>query len=1046
VTISLHVLLDYCTTITYYLANQNLEMTSNVPKFTSFRPKPKAIPEPPKEAPTPPEPKTVTKTSKSKSSSHRTESRAPEKRKSERDAPASKDFFSDRRGDPDILRYGTLNTSEIPAYRRAGYGCVLGLDPNLKIDRERSSQTKIYITPAKGRRQERLLTGKRAAYEDRRTLRFINSNETRASEEVLDFIPVSNSHKRKHDNSEDEENPDTEFDYRGITRDSSQPLDPDTQYDSGNEVSTTGSEITKKNTALVRKTREFPEDIQAWIDFIEHQEAMLSLDTPTVALTDASKRQLADVRIPIYEEALKKVGSAPDNQVLLYIGLLREARKSWNEAKLISRWKDVLQKYPGNGQLWLMFLDLVQSSFGGFKYEGCRATYLECLQALRTASKNVDLELILHVFIRATSMMQAAGYQELAIAIWQAVLERSLGGATAGVTSERDLELFESFWETEVPRIGEDGAYGWREILPDDRDSLPPSTPLLSRNQADSDFEDFQKRETELISRMRYPGHTEDENADDDAFHTVFYVDIEEYLKILSADASITLVLEAFLCFCGLPPLPRPAEHQRTWWNDPFLSHIAVRSMDSENAQSEEMDPFAQKVQRYLACNSQSMQMTSDLLFDQDFALDGVRLDTDFVRRILNLIAEDVGNDDIIGEYLLAFELRHYPLEVFKTAKTLLKNRPTSQRLYHAYGLVESRRGKSEKANQVFSMALSMGDTGSHETLHLLSSWVWEALRAGDQYDALWRLTSPRGKLPVLSHRAQYPDSTRVNAASATLSEACEKALLRNDYPSAVIGTSLLALLDYLHNTSDPSLALAAHQRLTSYFDSHTLPASPYSELNAQATARFLIYHVTHTPIVKPALLRTAIEPLITLFPNNTILLSLYAANEARFAIDDRVRSVMHQSALHSSDATSVSGWAFAIRFEELRGEIAATAHSVRAVYKRATHADSSGAHSPVLWTSYLRFELKQLELERAKTRDRRPGKDGKKRSWESRLEEAENRVKETFYEALRRMPWCKDYMMLAFTEVRRVFGEEDLAKVYGVMMEKEIRVYVEVE
>jgi hypothetical protein len=1026
-------------------------MASNVPKFASFRPKPKATPEPPKTASTPPEPEpepaTVAKRWKSKAISHRAESRALEQPKAARDTPSSKEFFSDRRGDPDILRYGTLNTSDIPAYRRTGYGCVLGLNPNQKIDRERSTQTKIYITPATQRRQERLLTGKRAAYEDRRTLRFIKSNNTQASQEVLDFISVSSTRKRKHEDSEDEGEEDTEFDYRGITRDSSQPKDPDTQYDSEHDNFTAGSETTKKNTELVRRTREFPESFQAWVDFIEHQEAMLSLDNPTVALTDASKRQLADARIPIYEEALKKVRNDPDNQVQLYIGLLKEARKSWNEAKLISRWREVLQKHPENAQLWLMFLDFMQSSFSGFKYEICRATFLECLQTLRTASKDVDLELILHIFIRATSMIQSAGYQELAIAIWQAVLERSLGQVTGTVTPHDDLQYFEGFWESETPRIGEIGAHGWREVLPVDGTTITSTEPLLSKAPADSMFEDFRKRETDAITKMRYPGRTEDEIGEDDAFHTVFFVDIKEYLEILPTGASITLVVEAFLCFCGLPPLPRAAEHQRAWWNDPFLSHVVVPSIPYGYPQSAETDPFVQKYQRYLTCDLWSMQMTSDLLFEHEFPLDGVRLSADFVRRILKLVAENVNNDDILGEYLLAFELQHFPSDAFKTAKQLLKSRPTSQRLYHAYGLLESRRGKSDKANQVFSMALSMGGTGTYESLKLLSSWVWETLHNGGRDEALWRLTSISGKLQTKPRGELHPDPGSISAASTSLSEACEKALLRQDYPYAVLATSLLALLDYLINANNASNALATHQRLSSYFAPHKLSSSPSAELNAQATAHFLIHHVTHAQIVKPALIRTALEPLISLFPANTILLALYAANEARFAIDDRVRSIMQQSALRGSDATSAAGWSFAIRFETLRGEIAgSTAHSIRALYKRATHVDAAGAHSPALWSAYLRFEVEQAEIEKLKTKDKRPGRDGKKRSWESRLEEAESRVKETFYAGLRMVPWCKDFMMLGFTELRGVLGEEDLKKVYGVMMEKELRVYVEVE
>jgi hypothetical protein len=267
--------------------------------------------------------------------------------------------------------------------------------------------------------------------------------------------------------------------------------------------------------------------------------------------------------------------------------------------------------------------------------------------------------------------------------------------------------------------------------------------------------------------------------------------------------------------------------------------------------------------------------------------------------------------------------------------------------------------------------------------------------------------------------------------ARSILSEACEKALLRQDFPSAVVSTSLLALYGYLSDNRNAEAAITAHQNLSTWFALHKLSTSPHAELNAQAIARLLTYHVTHAPIVKPALIRSALEPLITSFPDNTILLSLYAANEARFSIDDRVRGIMHRSALHASDSMTVAGWCFAIHFETLRGEIAGTAHSIRALHKRATHADASGAHAPALWGMYLRFEIAQLQSERA-----RNGKVG----------EAEARVKETFYQGLRSVPWCKDFVMVAFTEAGGVFGEEEAWKVYRVIQEKEVRVYVELD
>jgi hypothetical protein len=1019
-------------------------MSSNVPKFASFRPKPKPAAEPPTERATP-EVKAKDR-SKSKAPPERLESRAPEPSKVsnvERDVSSSKLYFSDRRGDQDILKYGALNRYDIPAYRRSGHGYVLGLSLDQKIDRERSSHSKIYLTPTIRQRQERILAGKHVPRESSRTLRIVQSNDKQTIEEGHDFIAVSASRQRRHDDSDDEvddRDGKGDLDYRGIERDRSHPLDPDIQYDDEIEDDTHVSELTKKNSELVRKTRESPGEMQVWLDFIEHQEAMMSLDRTTLELSDAARRQLADLRIPIYEEALKKVVDNADAHAHLYKGLLTEAQKLWTDAKLETKWTEVLTLHPTSTDLWLMYLDYIQSNFARFKYESCRTSFSKCLETLM-ASKAVAVEFILHIFIRMTAMIHGAGYQELALAIWQAVLEITLSPPATAV----EWEAFEGSWEVDAPRIGEVGGGGWREVTAVMDDEIPLNDySLRPRGHADSVFEDFRKREVESIGKLRYPGRITEDDITDDAFHTIFFADIESYLKIVPTQTPISLILEAFLCFCGLPELPRVSRHQRAWWSDPFLSSSSTRTLSPQD-QDPSSDSFSHKLKRLLACGVTSTQMTSDFLFDHNFSLDNIRLSPEFVRRILKLVATESG-DEVIGEYLLAFEHRHFPADVVKTAKQLLKAQPTSQRLYYAYGLVESRRGKSDKANQVFSMALSMGDTGTYESLLLFHSWVWQALESNDTISAMWRLTSPNGKLPPRLNPELPPNPDSLSTASLHLSSTCEKALLRNDFPSAVTCTSIHSILTYLrsNHSLDPSLAI--HKGLSNWFTSHTLLTSPYSELNAQAIAKLLTYHISHAPIVKPAQIRLALEPLVALFPNNTVLLSVYAANEARFAIDDRVRSILYNPALEGGKGRSTAGWSFAIHFEKGKGDTGATSHSVRSLYKRSTHPDSSAAHSPALWNSYLDFEIEQLRSERASMMGRRQGEE-RNRAWEKRLDEAGSRVKEVFYQGLRAVPWCKDFYMRGFNrDFKDILGEEGMRRVYGVMGEKEMRIYVEVE
>ncbi|RMZ68625.1 hypothetical protein GMOD_00008351 [Pyrenophora seminiperda CCB06] len=1007
-------------------------MASNVPKFTSFRPKPKAAAEPPKD----PQHKKVEQPLNDKS----TRPHSPSRKSRERDAAASKDYFRDRRGDLDIVRYGTLNRYDIPSYRRFGHGCVLGISTDRKIDREYTTEKAIYITPARGKRQKRLLIDKHAKHSSGRALKVVKLN---AGDNELhqDFILLSANGKRIHSDSDDQDEAIQETDYRRIEgANSAELVDTDMQYESDVDVAI-DVEVTRKNASLVRQTREHPEDVTGWLALIAHQEAMLKFERPSVELTPSDTAHLADIRISTYKEALKKTGKDHDAQLKLYTGLLKEAERAWDGAKLASEWKEVLERYPENMELWMMHLDFVQSTFTRYKYEDCRSLFLKCMKALGTSASDISPSATLHVLLRLTSMTHSAGYQELALAIWQALLEFHL----MRPEGDASMEAFESFWDSEVPRIGEPGAKGWNHYSPSDDATPADFPPLQEKHLSISFFEDFQEREMDATTKLRFPGRAADNLAEDDAFHTIFFDDLKPCLEVVPHNPSVVLLVDAFLCFCGLPPLAIP-NIQRGWWSDPFVQHHwqSISSVDVSTH-------FTQTLKRFSECPARSFQMTTEILFQQNFSLGGINLSANFVRRLLKLlVSEPMRDTEVFGEYLLAFECQNFPKEAFKTAKRLLKGQPMHSRVYNAYGLVEASLGNSAKADQVFHAVLFMGhgDTASltPETLQVFSNWVWEALQRGEQTEALWRLVSPRTSLPPQhSARNAHPDNTFIHIARITLMEMSERALLDQDYVTAIRSNALLALIAYLSNDCNAEQALEIHRGLSAWFVSHKLSKSPSAEIHAQELARFLTYHVTHAPIVKPSLIRNTVEPLISHFPNNTILLSLYAANEARFSIDDRVRGIMNQNALLSSKERSIAGWAFAIHYEMLKGEISgSTSHSIRALYKRAT--DSTGAHCPALWKAYIHFELTQLEKERVKRPHKSSRQEARKSNWGARVEEAEQRLKDTFYAGLRNLPWCKEYIMLVFTDAKDVFGDEEKWKLSRVMLEKELRLYVELD
>lgn len=280
-------------------------MASTVPKFTSFRPKPKAptISEEPSGPSSAVHETSQSRDAKKKAPSRSELSRSSNAPRTDHSTVPSKSYFSDRRGDPEVLRYGTLNRSDIPIYRRFGYGFILGLNHDQKIDRDQSSQTKVYITPATRRRQQRLLTAKNVPKDGSRALRIITSGAKKSGTESEDFIQFSSTRRKRPGDGDEDEDDVLELDYRAIERDQDRPLDSDTEYDAEVEGVTIDSERTIKNSELIRKTRTSPSELQVWLDFIEHQEAMMSLGHASSELNDAGRLQLADVRIPIYEEA-----------------------------------------------------------------------------------------------------------------------------------------------------------------------------------------------------------------------------------------------------------------------------------------------------------------------------------------------------------------------------------------------------------------------------------------------------------------------------------------------------------------------------------------------------------------------------------------------------------------------------------------------------------------------------------------------------------------------------------------------------------------------
>lgn len=242
------------------------------------------------------------------------------------------------------------------------------------------------------------------------------------------------------------------------------------------------------------------------------------------------------------------------------------------------------------------------------------------------------------------------------------------------------------------------------------------------------------------------------------------------------------------------------------------------------------------------------------------------------------------------------------------------------------------------------------------------------------------------------------------------------------------------------------------------------------TEILHQARAKLLFFHrKTKSAQLRPIEIRHILQESISLFPNNTIFLSLLVWNESRFNVLDRIRNVHlltnDSEARYSFDSDSalsatalqpvpITTHLLSIWSELCRPTWAgSTHHSTRAAFEKVLYDNSnhnsqrsggqqlrnssgmeSAQSSAMIWKLYIIFETYC-------TRDI-------------------GAAKAVFYRAIRACPWSKQLFMLAFqylqddVEHRMVpvssgstgFLFDDLRQLYQAMTEKQLRIHVNIE
>lgn len=678
-------------------------------------------------------------------------------------------FIIDTKGDRYNVLYGTLHRYSIPEYRRFGRGSVLGLPSSYKIDRDTEGNTLVIRTgswkPGSSKlKSKNILSGLRK--EKGRLLRVQPpSIPDTAADVSADFLSLNVSARRPYQTGLEEVDSDDneKYAYRSIHGKAKaedylpKGVEAISGTDSENEGYTIdlNEEIKQINAELIRKTQDNPSDVEAWLRLIDHQDALLTgAKEESRSLTYAERTSLADIKVSIYQKAVKQAVHTSAKERLL-LGLLEEGAKLWDTKKLSEEWQNTLKANSQFIGLWVKYLDFRQTQFLNFTYDRCLSTFIDCLRLNQSSPDNPEKVYVQnYLFLRLTLFLREAGFAEQAVGLWQAILELVFfrpEGLDLQNDREKTLSQLVQFWESEVARIGDPGAKGWNS------ESNASMEPIVFSKSApvvpESVFESWTTSERERITKARLPARSLDEVEDDDPFRVVLSSDFGEVILLLCDLTSADLLIDGFLYFCHLPPLISPNNAQTTgrWRSDNFVQNGFMSNPDftlddwfvgpEEDTESvapgllsfphpnfiQTLDTIFSGHQTWFSSFQSWIKSTENTRSD---------IDPDWVRRALRLLVEANPANDDLAEYELALEFAFNSKEAKKLAKSLLKKRSSSLRLYNAYALMEYRSENHSAAGHVWATALSMnralGENSRADSGLLWRTWLWESLDALD--------------------------------------------------------------------------------------------------------------------------------------------------------------------------------------------------------------------------------------------------------------------------------------------------------------------------
>ena len=228
------------------------------------------------------------------------------------------------------------------------------------------------------------------------------------------------------------------------------------------------------------RTRTDPGNESLWLSFATFQGEFLVLSKRRNKVKGSAA--IAAKKIAILEAGVR---ANPKSERLLYAHL-ELCAEVWEHGHALTAWRAAVAQHPASLRLWRRYLRFSIGTFASFSLSAATTAYAQAFRQLsersaaalvesqrggmserRHRARAAELEKThFGLVLDWSALLHRAGFTERAVGLLQAAVElnwftpQHLAPATGSGHTTR-LRFLEAFWESEAPRLGDDGAEGW---------------------------------------------------------------------------------------------------------------------------------------------------------------------------------------------------------------------------------------------------------------------------------------------------------------------------------------------------------------------------------------------------------------------------------------------------------------------------------------------------------------------------------------------------------------------------------------------------------